>query len=936
MNNIKVIRTSKFHSFINQHLDFVIYHYSHPKAPSYQKYEESVGKSIISLACVFKAAFIHDVHEKNITSTYAALKRSFHQKIVAHFHNSTVYEKIIFGSSADSNLINSEKTIISTFEILISKSFEDNIEHLFPLLVDLIPNVISNDNTDFKTILQEFLQSSGRKPPKYETTFFGEKSHDLTFDATCYVGREKFTGTGKSKKNSEYEAARNACIHFNQVPKSSFKLIEYDFELSELYNNNKNYNNKRLNIAFGIPENRNIMQVFVPPRYKKSFGHRERSHRALATVGSYYIEYIKNLSILENCTKGDSLDSGSVVLANRATSIDKISNIFNSGLISKNELVFLNNEDFSSTNYQVDCVQALFAIGFMESIYSKEHTLPFEAIGWLKRRIDDIFRKKTKPQKHITALLVERLGSLGFDFRFIKKDLLWGAELASIKTAQKHEFFYQSKDKSNIKSEVLPVISGIVLKVLDRLEGYYFIEPKNENTKKRDFELFNYLFKSMTESFKLDKVVLNFVHEYSYPKVDYSKNSKEQLVELWESADLNIYDRANILYLIHSEMHLIGYQINVNDYYFLPTVFRKSLNESSFSIADMFSSIDEVDCFDVSIDNTHKNKDIKLNVVYEELIKNPISPINTKSEIIRNISNKDQIESAESESNDIDSNRLFQFKELYKNMNLKDLEDLWSNRHYEFDYVEEAAIVLSIIRFRKGIDFIAIDYKELCTEKIIVELELSSIRTKSVQSGLRQSSVLKESSEKGRNLDKSKETYIRPENLVNNTIQNDVSQLDKLAKKNTINHYEEKVHEHIKRDTFVLTERDEREFIKVKVATRSGQSNFRSQLIKKWKHCNITACNTINALDAAHIAPYRGEKDNDVRNGLLLRADIHRLFDAYLIGINPKSLTVHISAQIDDPIYTQYEGKRINVGEDEEISVAALEYHWLYYINSND
>ncbi len=939
MNNIKIIRTSKFHSFINQHLNFVIYHYSHPKAPSYQKYEESVGKSIISLACVFKAAFIHGVHEKNITSTYAALKRSFHQKIVANLHNSTVYEKISFGGSAASDLINSEKTIISTFEILISKSFEDNIEHLFPLLVDLIPNVISNDNTDFKTILQEFLQSSGRKPPKYETTFLGEKSHDLTFDATCYVGREKFTGTGKSKKKSEYEAARNACIHFNQVPKSSFKLIEYDFELSDLYNNKKNYNNKRLNIAFGIPENRNIMQVFVPPRYKKSFGHRERSHRALATVGSYYIEYIKNLSILENCRKGDSLDSGSVVLANRATSIDKISNIFNSGLISKNELFFLNNEDFSSTNYQVDCVQALFAIGFMESIYSKEHTLPFEATGWLKRIIDDIFRKKTKPQKHITALLVERLGSLGFNFRFIKKDLLWGAEIASIQTAQKHEFFYQSKDKSNIKSEVLPVISGIVLKVLDRLEGYNFIEPKNENTKKRDFELFNYLFKSMTESFKLDSVVTNLVNNNSYPKIDYTNNSKEQLIELWENTGLNVYDKANILYLIHREINLIDYQTTVNDYYFLPTIFREALDKSSFSITDIFSNIDEIEYLDVSIDNIHKTRDVKRNISYHDPKKNPSSPIDLQNSIGRNTSDKDQAAFTRSESKNINSenNSLFQFEELYRNIDFKDLEAIWSNRNYEFDYIEEAAIVLSTIRFKKGIDFIAIDYKELCAERVIVELKLPSIHIKSVPNKLSQSSVLKESIHKDRYLNNSKKTYGRLENLAKNTIQNDVFKLDKPTnEQSTIMQNEAEAHENIKLDTFVLTEKDEREFIKARVSSRSGQSNFRAQLIKKWRCCSITACNTINALDAAHIAPYRGEKDNDIRNGLLLRADIHRLFDAYLIGINPKSLTVHISSQIDDPIYTQYEGKRIKVEEGKEISVAALEYHWLYYINNND
>ena len=939
MNNIKTVRTSKFHSFINQHLDLVIYHYSHPKASSYQKYEESVGKSIILLACVFKAAFIHDVNEKDITSTYTALLRSFHRKIVSQFYNSTVYEKLNYGSSAHSDLVNSEKTIVSTFEILIAKSFEDNMEHLFPLLIELIPNIISNENTDFKTILQEFLQSSGRKPPKYDTTSFGEKSHDLTFDATCYIGREKFTGTGKSKKNAEFEAAHNACIHFGKVPKSSFKLIEYNFDLSDLYKSKKIYNNKRLSIAFGISENKNIMQAFVPPRYKKLFGHRQRSHRALATVGSYYIQYIKSLSILENCKKSDSVESESIVLATKTTSIDRISTIFNSGLISKNELVFLDNEHFSSINYQVDCVQALFAVGFIESIYGKKDILNFEATDWLKKIVNDTFRKKTKPQKHITTLLVERLGSLGFDFRFIKKDLLWGAEIINIKTEKKYEFFHQSEGKSNIKSDVLPIISGIVLKSLDRLEGYYFIEPKNEHTKDRDFQLFNYLFESMTESFKLDSVVTNLVYNNSYPKVDYTNNSKEQLIELWGNTGLNVYDKANILYLIHRELNLIGYQTTVNDYYFLPTIFREALDKSSFSITDIFSNIDEIECLDVSIDKIHKTRDVKRNISYHDPKKNLSSPINPQNSIGRNTSDKDQAAFTKSESKNINSenNSLFQFEELYRNIDLKDLEAIWSNRHYEFDYIEEAAIVLSTIRFKKGIDFIAIDYKELCAERVIVELKLPSIHIKSVPNKLSQSSVLKEYIHKERYLNSSKKTYGRLENLAKNTVQNDVFKLDKPKnEQSTIMQNEAEADENIKLDTFVLTEKDDREFIKVRVASRSGQSNFRAQLIKKWRCCSITACNTINALDAAHIAPYRGEKDNDIRNGLLLRADIHRLFDAYLIGINPKSLTVHISSQIDDPIYTQYEGKRIKVEEGKEISVAALEYHWLYYINNND
>jgi putative restriction endonuclease len=41
---------------------------------------------------------------------------------------------------------------------------------------------------------------------------------------------------------------------------------------------------------------------------------------------------------------------------------------------------------------------------------------------------------------------------------------------------------------------------------------------------------------------------------------------------------------------------------------------------------------------------------------------------------------------------------------------------------------------------------------------------------------------------------------------------------------------------------------------------------------------------------AAHIAPFRGPKDNHPANGLLLRADLHTLFDVELLAIDPTTL----------------------------------------------
>jgi putative restriction endonuclease len=59
-------------------------------------------------------------------------------------------------------------------------------------------------------------------------------------------------------------------------------------------------------------------------------------------------------------------------------------------------------------------------------------------------------------------------------------------------------------------------------------------------------------------------------------------------------------------------------------------------------------------------------------------------------------------------------------------------------------------------------------------------------------------------------------------------------------------------------------------------------------------HCLVTGCKVLAVLEAAHIKPYRGEQDNHPENGLLLRSDIHTLFDLDLLGIEPDRLQVEL------------------------------------------
>ena len=80
--------------------------------------------------------------------------------------------------------------------------------------------------------------------------------------------------------------------------------------------------------------------------------------------------------------------------------------------------------------------------------------------------------------------------------------------------------------------------------------------------------------------------------------------------------------------------------------------------------------------------------------------------------------------------------------------------------------------------------------------------------------------------------------------------------------------------------------KDERDRTLREIVQRRGQPKFRYDLIAAYGgKCAVTGCDVLQALEAAHISPYLGEQSNHVSNGLLLRADIHTLFDLNLFAI---------------------------------------------------
>jgi putative restriction endonuclease len=126
---------------------------------------------------------------------------------------------------------------------------------------------------------------------------------------------------------------------------------------------------------------------------------------------------------------------------------------------------------------------------------------------------------------------------------------------------------------------------------------------------------------------------------------------------------------------------------------------------------------------------------------------------------------------------------------------------------------------------------------------------------------------------------------------------------------------------------------DSRQRVLAQIVRRRGQQEFRERLLIAYGgRCAITGCDAVEALEAAHIVPYQGDDTNSVQNGLLLRADIHTLFDLGLIGVRPDSMVVVVSERLRVTIYRELAGVplRVPVNHYDRPSSAALHQHLVW------
>lgn len=106
-------------------------------------------------------------------------------------------------------------------------------------------------------------------------------------------------------------------------------------------------------------------------------------------------------------------------------------------------------------------------------------------------------------------------------------------------------------------------------------------------------------------------------------------------------------------------------------------------------------------------------------------------------------------------------------------------------------------------------------------------------------------------------------------------------------------------------------ERDMRTRIEASIVIRQGQGRFRRHVLMAYgAACCITGTTLEPVLDAAHISPYKGDHTDRPDNALLLRTDVHTLFDRHLVTVTPGGV-VRVAPQLISTEYGAFEGQAV-------------------------
>lgn len=129
--------------------------------------------------------------------------------------------------------------------------------------------------------------------------------------------------------------------------------------------------------------------------------------------------------------------------------------------------------------------------------------------------------------------------------------------------------------------------------------------------------------------------------------------------------------------------------------------------------------------------------------------------------------------------------------------------------------------------------------------------------------------------------------------------------------------------------TYAPSAADERARVMREIRQRRGQQKFRRSMLRAFgNRCVFSGCRLVDLLEAAHIDPYRGDAGHHRSNGLLLRADLHTLFDLNLLAVDPEALALLLSPSVKGFGYDHLDGLSLDRTAMRHVSREALARRW--------
>lgn len=127
----------------------------------------------------------------------------------------------------------------------------------------------------------------------------------------------------------------------------------------------------------------------------------------------------------------------------------------------------------------------------------------------------------------------------------------------------------------------------------------------------------------------------------------------------------------------------------------------------------------------------------------------------------------------------------------------------------------------------------------------------------------------------------------------------------------------------------------ERERVLREIFARRGQATFRDALLRAYGgKCAFSGCDAVEALEAAHVMGVAAGGSDQPANGLLLRSDLHTLFDLNLIGVDPTRRVLALAPTLLGTDYREFQGRSIREPEPATLrpAEATLHLRWSMFL----